>query len=356
MQRQVVPRAVLTSGGVAAAAAFELWRESISSIFVVEPLEEERFRFESSTYDLGTALIARTRLGAQRFRRSARDVRTTGIDHYLLQVYLSGGFVGEAGRTAVTVKPGNVCFLDLGRTVTTQAVTSTAVSVLLPREALDRLAPGVERLHGQVLPEPIGGILGDVLQSAYRRLDRVPLAQAPIFGASTLAVVAALLALPAACPAEARPALADYALGRAKRFIESNLTSPKLTPDAIASAAFVSRATLYRLFRPLGGVAAYVRARRLEAAYAALVRAPRQVQTVAHELGFTSEAHFSRAFRRRFGESPREARAIGETERAVALRRTGLSYPNRSGRAGHAGLDQWVRDLQARSFAGHALA
>ncbi|WAP71367.1 AraC family transcriptional regulator [Jiella pelagia] len=74
----------------------------------------------------------------------------------------------------------------------------------------------------------------------------------------------------------------------------------------------LSRSTLYRLFEPFGGVAAYILERRLEQAYRALgdSRDLRLIGTIAHGLGFAGESQFSRSFRQRFGRTPSEVRRL----------------------------------------------
>jgi transcriptional regulator GlxA family with amidase domain len=71
-----------------------------------------------------------------------------------------------------------------------------------------------------------------------------------------------------------------------------------------------SRRKLYHLFERYGGVAHYIRSRRLAACHAAIVDPleTRQIYTIAYDHGFTDPAVFSRLFRAEFGYSPSEAR------------------------------------------------
>lgn len=74
----------------------------------------------------------------------------------------------------------------------------------------------------------------------------------------------------------------------------------------MAGAVGVSRATLYRLFKPLGGVAYVIQAERLDRAAERLMdrQDRRTVTTIAHASGFADLPHFHHAFRRRFGLRP----------------------------------------------------
>jgi AraC-like DNA-binding protein len=95
-------------------------------------------------------------------------------------------------------------------------------------------------------------------------------------------------------------------LAKAIDFIERNLTSRDLTPARVADAVHVSRSTLYRMFGPTGGVNRYIVRARLDRAWKVLAEEARarRVSEVAFDLGFQSEAHFCRVFRRTFGVTP----------------------------------------------------
>jgi AraC-like DNA-binding protein len=110
----------------------------------------------------------------------------------------------------------------------------------------------------------------------------------------------------AAVRATARRTICDY--------IDQHLTDETLSPELLVRLFRMSRATLYRLFEDEGGVAAYILGRRLDRCHAILGSSTgneRSIGELAFNHGFASEAHFSRAFRRRFGIAPRDARGIG---------------------------------------------
>jgi AraC-like DNA-binding protein len=94
------------------------------------------------------------------------------------------------------------------------------------------------------------------------------------------------------------------------RHISEHLAQRELTPAAVARAVGVSRTTLYRAFEPAGGINAHIVGRRLDASFAALQlrrgRSP-SISEIADRHGFVSHAHFTRAFKARFGIRPRDA-------------------------------------------------
>lgn len=110
------------------------------------------------------------------------------------------------------------------------------------------------------------------------------------------------------------------------RCIEDDLCDPALGIDTLLRRFFVSRPTLYRMFQPLGGVARYIRERRLLLAHARLRADPDCAITfLLYDLGFESERQFQRAFQARFGMSPAQwrqaCRAIAATPAPAPLRR-----------------------------------
>ena len=99
-----------------------------------------------------------------------------------------------------------------------------------------------------------------------------------------------------------------------RAYIAGHVADPTLAPAAIARAHFISRSYLDRLFEDEPRtVAEQIRDARLERCRRDLADprlADRTVLEVALGWGFQSAAHFSRAFRARYGMSPRDARAI----------------------------------------------
>lgn len=103
-----------------------------------------------------------------------------------------------------------------------------------------------------------------------------------------------------------------------QRLIESRLASADLTPEWLMAKLNISRSDLYTLFEGQGGVARYMWRRRLEAIKAALLDPgdARRIGEIAYAHGFSSQAHFARAFQVAFGKTARATR--GERARIEA--------------------------------------
>lgn len=334
--RDPLPFLHFSTLGLSTRDAYAAWRESISVIFAAERdgRDEATFHADLSAHHLGDLLFSRTALSAQRFVRTPAMIRRDGLDHFLIQVYRSGGYTGMAGERAIRLAAGQVSVLDLAKPMTTDACESETLSLLVPRPLLDALLP-TDALHGAAFGGELAGVFIDYAQALHRRLPALSRADAPFVVRPLLELFAGMAA--ARLPlTPSRSEQQEFALARAKRHIERQLASPTLSPAAIGAAAGISRGTLYRLFEPLGGVAHYVLARRLARCREALLDPAerRRIADIAYAHGFVSEAHFSRAFRRRYGQSPSEARTEGR-HAAIA-----------ADRADDAGIDGWIRGFQ----------
>ena len=329
---------------------FEAWHESISVIFDTAPLgkrpSESGFEAKVRAYHLGGLVVTQVDFEGQRFLRDKHKATADGLDHYLVQLYDTGGLIGTAGERERILRGGDVQILDLSRPNVTEAKASGTIAVVVPRDALRHALPTAGDLHGLILrgDRGTGGLLADYMRSLVARADGITVADAPIIAQATTDMIVACFQSTAETLARARTAMEMATLERIQRHIAAALSSPELHPEALCSLFRISRTQLYRLFEPLGGVAAYIQEQRLVRAYAELSNPAhdhRRIYDIAFSLGFASEAHFSRIFRHTFGLSPSDVRA-----RAHTL----LSNLNRQTPAGPAaagnGYEEWVRQLR----------
>ncbi|WP_299769691.1 AraC family transcriptional regulator [uncultured Tateyamaria sp.] len=115
----------------------------------------------------------------------------------------------------------------------------------------------------------------------------------------------------------------ERARGAALRsFINDHLCDSDLTIDLICSAFGASRATVYREFEPVGGIARYVKRQRLQRAMLDLAMtagARGVISEVARKYGFQETSSFTRAFRDQFGAAPSDY--VGQVDGSRALQK-----------------------------------
>jgi AraC family transcriptional activator of tynA and feaB len=102
-----------------------------------------------------------------------------------------------------------------------------------------------------------------------------------------------------------------------QNYILTHLNSAQLSPDSIARSHGISVRHLHRLFKATGtSLAHWIRRCRLDRCAADLLdtaQATERVTQIAFNWGFNDSAHFSRAFKAEFGQSPRMFRQDRQT-------------------------------------------
>lgn len=289
------------------------WRSLVSSLIEAAPSETEDvcdFHFDSRGYDLGKLNVAAFSSGAYRFRRTADQIRSNEVDHWMLMLRRSGSVSSHCGNTGMTCAPGQLFLKSFAYPFEGHASSGEAVALYIAREQLLPFAAQLDRLNHRGLTGITAQIAIEFLASMERLLPLSPVSDIPIFVETALIVIKGLAGQTDGCAGElARPAMV-LRLETVKRYIQENLTSPNLEPDVICARMKISRRQLYYLFDQLGGVSNYIRTCRLRAFHDAVANPTeeRPIHVLASAFGFSDAALFSRQFKAFFGYSPKEAR------------------------------------------------
>jgi len=297
-----------SASGLVPDEGFEAWREIMARMFHIDRTRAagDLPRGGMSAAVLGDVMVNRSIFNAQRLSREPRRIDCTP-DHLVLQFYRSGGFSGEMNGARVRIARGQIAICDLRRPLDVQAISSDTVGLTVPRHLLEgvdlsrlppRLDPARERL------------LAARMMALHHRLPKITCAEAPDLTADLLAALRCLFDPSACTDVLEAPALDADLFSLAERVIAGALASPDLSPATIAARLQISRATLYRLFAPFGGVMQHVWDMRLEAVRAALDQPsePRTLTRLAEDCGFRTASHLSRVFRAQYGATPRDWR------------------------------------------------
>jgi AraC-like DNA-binding protein len=292
---------------------WQAFRATLTHIYTMSlpnPSEEARFTLSTRTYATPQGILMRCQGTAFIMTRSPALI-ARGADQLLIFLQCDGSldtdFAGRRGR----IEAGDIAIFDYARPFHTATTDYSNLIVHLARESVPAALLALEP-HGLVFPRGGGAarLIGAAMKEFYAQADQLTVSEAE-------AAIEGIVALTTAC-ARARLAgdEADHMKSRRKAaldYIDANLGNPQLTPDEIADAAHLSRASLYRLLAAEGGIRAELLKRRLDAAVRLMLADEKDehaLKEIVKRCGFGGTSQFSRAFRARFGVPPRQYLAL----------------------------------------------
>ncbi|MEO6016040.1 MAG: helix-turn-helix domain-containing protein [Polaromonas sp.] len=315
----------LTTDGIPARERLDFWHHAHLGRMALSGKPEGRRPFEGRVRRIlgkDAHLVEHTSDALVAVRSDAQCAQD-GVDYISINLMLSctEGLVDHGGQQRL--QAGSLWFVDSALPVEFRYPKHHSLSIFLPRrrvlEALDGAAPRMA--GGALLPAGLqaGSGIGAVLESHMRMVAEHADAMSPAQRVTAISACAelALSVVQAAHQGAADPEQFQGGFYQAAmHVIDAGYGDPQLNPGAVAAAIGCSRASLYRLFASHDqGVAAMIWAARLEAARRMVASASHQhllFSEIAFRCGFTDQSTFNRMFRRRYGISPRDARAAAE--------------------------------------------
>lgn len=337
MATQTVPFRRFSTGFLPERERFGAWRDAMTSVYEIAPLEEDasrRFSGTATSAHLGPLIVGTMDVDALAYHRSSAKIRSDHMDHFIIRLDRTGA----AGNAS-----DEILIKDMGQPLALPPMRLDGACIIVPRDVMTGMLPRADALHGTRLGGIMGRLLADHMRSLAKAVPAATVEEAPQIVRVIRDMVTACLAPSHDALVQARPQVAATLIMQARRYIDANLTNPDLSPDRLCMALGLSRSALYTLFEPHHGVNRYIQERRLLRVRAHLCDPGerRRIGEIAFAHGFTSEAHFSRAFRRAFGCSPSEMRAgamagpVGDAVRQGAAGGIGGEFPD------------WLRRLRA---------
>ena len=295
-------------------ADFDTCAESVSRIcqpYRLAAPSARKFRGCVRNFTAAGLNITELQLGRSRMSQDPAGPAGGGSPYFSLVVQLRGAARVQHREDEACLAPGNLVLLDSATATTVEVSEGSLQYSLNLFDAADRsrLAPLRAACGRVIVPgEGPAAVLADTLLSITRNadgLERLDLRQ------HAIDLILATFGLPAH----------DVADGAAIiRYIDTHLHLSTLDPRQVASHFRISLRQLYRLTAAHDATpAALIWNRRLLRARQALVGAgPASITDLAYQCGFKDSAHFARAYRRAFGESPSATRQMGRTTTGCA--------------------------------------
>lgn len=297
--------------------SFLAWQERMSPVYDIRPSSkqaEDTFDASLSRYTIDNLSLFDFRTGPNLAVRSLGRVSTESVRDITFSVFLEGPpaqFLGGKPRSDVLHTPQlpSILALDMDQPCTIRSFHGRILLLFVPRALVERSLPDAASLHGRWIhaTTPLTRILIEHVAALRRRIVGLSRKEAHQSFLTAVELIVAAFSRQAGLAGDARAAVRAAVYGQVRRYVEANLHDPNLSPDSVLASLHLSRASVYRIFEHEGGLAAYIRNRRLRMAADELVRFPHmEIQDVASGLGFNDASSFTRAFRRAFDIAPRE--------------------------------------------------
>lgn len=325
------------------------WCSGLCDLSLIGDLD--RFRFSGWGLHMGPAVLAESWSTAVLHDRTPGHVSRGNTDHFQISAYFRGGCHVEHRRGSATAEAGDIAIHDMtqpGRTRVVDAAdggSSHMVMMAVPRALLAPLLRHPDGAHSTIIRggTGYGRLLIEQFRSLQHQAGHLSMAESEIAVRSMASLVAGAIGqTPGATEPPAR--LTRHTMSRAiKRHIADHLESSDLSAETLCHKFGLSRAALYRLFEPDGGLAHFVQQHRLHRAFAMLTSSAYRhwrIADIGDRCGYSSDATFIRAFRELFRTTPGEVRALAERG-GWPVRRAGGVGPDYSWRS----VMQWMEEL-----------
>lgn len=310
--------------GSTGAQALAVLRATTTDICDVIPLgSPDDFQVLSTTKPAGGCLLVESVSTPLEYDRTAAHVARGGLDYYQINLCLQGRMHFTSDRREVTLRPGDICLIDMvqpNRTVLTgEGDDRTRLTTLIvPRHVLAPRLAYPDSATATLLPasDRRARLLADQFAALWQqpKADNAAAAIEPVIDAMC-DVIAEVAGRSVDARGTAGRAERQLLLAAIKHHIDANIETGSLGADDLGRRFHLSRASLYRLFGNEGGLARYVQDRRLNRALR-LLSSPdargRRLIELAVDLQFSGDSTFVRAFRRQFGVTPGEIRELSE--------------------------------------------
>ncbi len=310
-----------TTAGIPVREKFDFWHDIVTRNLVdleYELIGKQPFDATFAGCRLDTLNMSRIEASPHRAARSSAGITRSDSESLVFNFVLSGSLQSEQDERRTRLSVGDGAFCDARRPYRLQSDQPFVIASLqVPRPIVAGRISGLDRMSAVNLSErselaPM--VFGYLVQLVQRASKLEPATRAKVGHNFTELLVALLAEFAAAAPLP-QSEYRTLTLMRVKEVIERNLGNDRLGPDFVAAELKLSPRYINNLLEAEDtSLSRYIWQRRLESS-AEQLRDPglrgRTISVIALNNGFNDLSHFSKAFRERFGLSPRDYRSRG---------------------------------------------
>ncbi|AUC95086.1 MULTISPECIES: AraC family transcriptional regulator [Bradyrhizobium] len=298
-----------------------IFREQIGRMMVKldpEPITDGAFHAEANVRELPGLGIGSWACSNLRIARP-RAMLTDGKDDFVLTIITSGQVSASQRGRDIELSPGQAVLMSAAEAgdMATTLSPSRFFGLRLPRKALASLGSAPEDMMMRTLSANSEALR--LLAFYVRELDEGYQLATPELAGAVVTHLTDLGALIIGANRDGTVVAEDRGLAAArlaavKADIRKNLSYGDLTLPAVAARLKLTPRHIQRLFESAGSTfSEFVLGQRLARAYWLLndpSRTTSTIGTIAFEVGFGDLSYFNRTFRRHYGATPSEIRAV----------------------------------------------
>ncbi len=321
------------------------WKSALSLLVdcsIPEGADPALFDFHGCSWQLPGAFLHVSGGSAMAMSRTQQVIDDRPTLHMVLYMVLEGRVTSVYDGLIQEHVPGDIVVVDYSLPYVSQTSGYEGIALTFDKtSAPSGLQNGA---HGLVLTanENAGAMLGTQIKSLAEHIGGLSIDQSQAAVDGILHFAAAAFTAPGTRERRDKRSLFQGASSTARQ----RLSDPDFGPDELAAALCVSRSKLFRLFEPHGGVRRWMLAERLRGSLQSIVQSTpdTKIAAIARSHGFRSEAHFSRAFQKRYQVSPSSVRTLARDTVGTTLYETLLQQ---GGRNGGAIVEAWLVSARA---------
>lgn len=264
------------------------------------------FHASASAWMLDDVIVTEQRLDPFSGVRDEALIRATPATHLSLVLVFDGEVRLVTPAMEAACRPGGILSLDYARAFVTRSTRHHGATVSFRRAFLEE-AVGPSMFHGLMPATAETALLHRFVRELLARLPDARRESASLFARVLRDLVAAAVRGAGTTGGQ------TMAFARIRQRAAAHIAAQppgSLDLDALPAALGVTRSTLFRVFRPDGGVLAFDRRRRLALVHSCLCdfAESRSIAEIGAVFGFVDPAYLARLFRRRYGYAMTEVR------------------------------------------------
>ena len=305
---------VFTTDNLARAKRYAAWQAAICDFYVhvdVRATQPEDYRGFIREACFGDVVLTDILLSEQSIRRNGQHISRLDKDCYYLQLIHHGHLnVLQRGETHSSNAARGAIFYATEQYELQCIGQARSFYVEVPRLAFARRFPNGEvPITGTLnTTQGLGRIAAEFCSMLAAEASRLDAAMRRQLGEQLVDLLAAALMAPDGDMPMLDGSVQKARLRSVQQWIESHIGDPDLSLERVAAANGMSLRYLHQIFRHCDmSVSEWIWGRRLQLCYDRIAKGEGpSITSIAFNHGFNSSAHFSTAFRRKYGISPRE--------------------------------------------------